>query len=320
MRTPLLFTICLLLSATAFGQKRIDSTLAFKQDPAKKFSIYLPSGLKTNADQAMVVGLHPFNTNRWDAKAWCDTLIKFAEENQVILVCPDGGNDGRVDDAIDTAFTTAIIDSAMNWYTINAKRVYLMGFSWGGKTTYTYGLRNTGRFGGFMPIGAAINGAGEISGIAANAKDQPFYVIHGSMDAKAFRFDPLVNSLTANKAILKTKVLPGVGHTIDFGNRNAILTTAYKWLDSVNVNSGGVGLTSLPNSVSYLTAIDGGLTTTSEIQGLQLYSSEGKLISRKGFLPPNSVIELPNTSGLVVANMELKNGQILQQKIRLESH
>lgn len=318
MRTPLLLTICLLVSTTGLTQKRIDSTLAFQGDPAKKFSIYLPSGLKTNTDQALVVGLHPFNTNRWDAKSWCDTLVKFAEENQVILICPDGGNDGKVDDAIDTAFTTAILDSVMNWYTINDKRMYLMGFSWGGKTTYTYGLRNTGRFGGFMPIGATINGAGEISSIAANAKNQPFYVIHGSNDAKAFRFDPLVNSLNANQAILKTKVLPGVGHTIDFANRNAILTTAFKWLDSVNVNSSGVGLPSLSEGVSYLTVSERGLRITAELKGLQLYSPDGKLITQRWLMPENTTIDLPKVSGLVIAVLELPSGNVLRQKITLE--
>lgn len=318
MKTPLLLAFCLLLSATVFGQKRIDSTLAFQGDPAKKFSIYLPSGLKTNADQALVVGLHPFNTNRWDAKSWCDTLVKFAEENQLILICPDGGNDGKVDDTIDTAFTTAILDSVMNWYTINHKRVYLMGFSWGGKTTYTYGLRNTARFGGFMPIGAAINGVGEISSIAANAKNQPFYVIHGSNDAKAFRFDPLVNSLNTHKAILKTKVLPGVGHTIDFANRNTILTEGYKWLDSANVNSDGVGLPSPRKEVSYITPIEGGLRVTTEMKGLQLYSPDGKLLIQRRFLSENTAIDLPKIPGLVMAVLELPNGKVLRQKITLE--
>jgi hypothetical protein len=67
----------------------------------------------------MMLGLHPFNTSRWNGESWCDKLIGFAEMNGLLLVCPDGGADGKIDDAIDTAFTTAIIDSMEIWYSIN---------------------------------------------------------------------------------------------------------------------------------------------------------------------------------------------------------
>lgn len=208
--------------------------MAFQTDPAKKYSIYIPSNYTAGTPHKMMLGLHPWNVNRWNAKSWCDTLVNFAESNNLILICPDGGVDGQVDDAIDTAFTTTILDSMEVWYTIDTTKVYVMGFSWGGKTTYTYGLRNTERFGGYMPIGAAINGAGEISTIAANANGEAFYVIHGSLDNPNLRFNPLVGSLNTNNAIVNSRLMSGVGHTIDFANRNAILSDAYQWIDSVN--------------------------------------------------------------------------------------
>ena len=226
--------LSILASSTLFAQQRIDATMPFQTDPAKKYSIYIPSNYSAGTPHKMMLGLHPWNVNRWNAQSWCDTLTDFAESNNLILICPDGGNDGQVDDPIDTAFTTAILDSMEVWYTIDTTKVYVMGFSWGGKTTYTYGLRNTDRFGGYMPIGAAINGAGEISTVAVNANNEAFYVIHGSQDNPNLRFNPLVGSLNNNNAIVKTLLMNGVGHTIDFANRNSILSDAYFWIDSVN--------------------------------------------------------------------------------------
>lgn len=226
--------ILILGGGSLFGQSRIDASQSFQTDPNKKYSIYIPSSYDVNSPNKMMLALHPWNVNRWNAKSWCDTLVNFAEANNLIIISPDGGADGQVDDAIDIAFTTAILDSMEIWYSIDTAKVYAMGFSWGGKTTYTYGLANADRFGGFIPIGAAINGSSEISSVAANADGKAFYVVHGGNDSPNTRFYPLVGSLNNNNAIVETNLLSGVGHTIDFANRNTILSRAFFWVDSVN--------------------------------------------------------------------------------------
>ena len=230
----LLSLALLLLSISMLAQQRLNSSFAFQSDPAKKYSIYLPSGYTPGTPHRMMLGLHPLNPNRWDAESWCDTLTAFAEMNNLLLVCPDGGSDGRIDDPIDTAFTTALLDSMETWYSIDNQKVYVMGFSWGGKTTYTYGLRNSFRFGGFIPIGAAVNGVGDVTGFISNAANKAFYLVHGSFDAPSIRFTPILNALNTNNAIVESQLLSGVGHTIDFNNRNTILSRAYFWVDSVN--------------------------------------------------------------------------------------
>lgn len=166
--------------------------------------------------------------------SWCDTLVDFAEVNNLLLVCPDGGPDGRIDDPIDTAFTSALLDSMLVWYAVDTAKTYVMGFSWGGLTTYTYGLSHAQKFGGFMPIGAAINGASPISSFSSNVKRKAVYIVHGSNDNPNTRYTPLVNEMNNKGAILNTLLMPGVGHTIDFPNRNSILTNAFNWIDSVN--------------------------------------------------------------------------------------
>lgn len=229
-----LITLLLCLSTVLLAQVRIDGNFAFQTDPAKKYSIYIPSGYEAGVPHRMMLGLHPFNTATWDGMAWCDTLTDFAEANNLILVCPDGGADGRIDDPIDTAFTSVLLDSMAIWYNIDLEKVYAMGFSWGGLTTYTYGLFHSDRFGGYIPIGAAINGTNEVSGIIQYASSKPFYLVHGAQDSPNTRFYPMRSALMANGAIEKDTLMPGVGHTINFPNRNPILSMAYQWIDSVN--------------------------------------------------------------------------------------
>jgi predicted esterase len=229
------FLLCFfsLLFVQLNAQTRIDATLSFQTDPEKQYSIYVPSSYNENTPNKMVLGLHPLNTSRWNSISWCDTLIAFAEANDILMICPDGGADGAVDDPIDIAFTDVILDSMQTWYNVDASKIYAMGFSWGARTTYTYGLANVEKFAGFMPIGAAINGLNETGSLVENAVDKPFYIIHGSNDSPNSRFIPIRDALIDGGACVETNLLSGVGHTIDFNNRNAILTTGFQWLESV---------------------------------------------------------------------------------------
>ncbi|MDB4533595.1 T9SS type A sorting domain-containing protein [Vicingaceae bacterium] len=234
MKKVLLLT-ALFCAIQVFAQQRIDGNFSFQTDPAKKYSLYIPSNYDANTPNKMMLGLHPLNTARWNGISWCDTLINFAEMNNLILVCPDGGVDGRIDDAIDTAFTSALIDSARFWYNIDTEKTYVMGFSWGARTTYTYGLNRPSVFGGYLPIGAAITNTNEVSTtLQSNSSGKPVYILHGGNDSPNTRFYPVRTALINSGAIVNSLLQSGVGHTIDFPNRDAILTIAYTWIDSVN--------------------------------------------------------------------------------------
>lgn len=225
----------LLLLSTFFllcemdGQEQLNESMPFDTDPSKDYSIFIPSNYSEGNPIPAFVALHPFNTNRWNGQTWCEELADFAEENGVFLICPDGGIDGKIDDAIDTAFTSFLLDSAFIWYDIDETKVYATGFSWGGKTTYTYGLNHIDKFAGLMPIGAAIN-INEIAGIEVNAEDIPVYIVHGSLDSPNSRFYPLLSAMEDNGACVESNLLSGVGHTIDFDNQVEILTEAYEYL------------------------------------------------------------------------------------------
>ena len=236
-QTITLLGMLLLISCLTSAQTAIDSSFAFQTDPNKKYSIYVPAGYVPGTPHKMMVGMHPLNSARWNSESWRDTLTNFAATNNLLLICPDGGADGSIVDQIDTAFTTALLDSVKQWYTVDDYRVYIMGFSMGGRGTYTYGLAHPGIFKGFIPINAAISGTNEVNEtLQENAGDKPVYIVHGDNDAPNVRYYPVKDSLESKGAIVNSILMPGVGHTIDFQNRDQILTTAFEWIDSVNVS------------------------------------------------------------------------------------
>lgn len=262
------------------AQERIDGDFSFQTDPAKKYSIYVPTNYDASVPHKLMLGLHPLNTDRWDAVSWCDTLIAFAEANDLLLVCPDGGADGAVDDQIDTAFTTVLLDSMINWYAIDESRIWAMGFSWGGRTTYSYGLRHADRFAGFLPIGAAITGTDQVDGFLAEAADKPFYLVHGANDSPGIRFTPMLNALNANGACVESLLMTGVGHTIDFPNRNQILTDAFTWLENQNCGVNPIGETlSAGQPLLYPNPIQqGDILYLNEWKNIKVIATNGKVM------------------------------------------
>jgi len=273
-----LFLLLLLITAgTVQSQQSIDGTINFQTDPNKAYALYIPSTYDAQTPNPAFLALHPLNTRRWDASAWRDTLVGFAESNGLIIIAPDGGVDGRIDDAIDTAFTTFLLDSVERAYNIDSDEIYVVGFSWGARTTYTYGLSNTERFAGYIPLGAAITRLNEIGGVVANARDEAFYVIHGANDNPANRFTPAVNALRSNGACIKDTLIAGLGHTIDFADFHPMLTMGYEWLRSQ------CGTTSVDDNEEFFP----------EVPGLLTLNSWNSQLTDLGF----SILQISDTTG-----------------------
>lgn len=315
----------LFLSSLTFGQQKIDSTLAYQTDPLKGFSVYLPSTFDPTGSNPLMLAFHPFNTAAWDASVWRDSLVTFAEANGLVLLCPDGGPDGKVDDPIDTSFTTFLLDRMPEWYHTDPERTYVMGFSWGGRSVYTYGLANAHRFAGFMPIAAAVEGGNQVAGQTAKAFNKRFYLIHGTSDSPGIRFYPSRDSLEAARACVQTHLLPGVGHTFDFPNRNAILTEAFGWLNEASCNNAPVGIAPgltaegnlqlFPNPVSAGSSIYWKYKEGSPaIERLVLYDISGKVAVEE--VQPKNQVHLPDdmNPGIYLLILKTKD-QLMTHKI-----
>ena len=224
----LLVVIYSLLTPTVAAQESYDLHQII-HGTSKQYSLYFPKDFKAKQESKLVVAFHPFNVERWNAKSWRDTLMQFADMNNVMLLCPDGGEDGKVDDSTTLVLTDYMIDLLRSDYKIDEDHIYALGFSWGGKTVYSYAMRHPEIFDGYIPIGAALHGIMDVQGIES-ADGFKIYAIHGDKDALGRRFTTIYHHLSGKGAIYNAKVLEGVGHTIDFKNRNEILTEALQWL------------------------------------------------------------------------------------------
>lgn len=241
-----------LFSTTAMAQERIDSSLVFHKDSIGHYSLFVPSSYVPREQIPVMVALHPFNRKRWNAESWCNEMMVFAEQNGLLLVCPDGGDNGTIDDSVDMELTNVLLDSIENWYNIDTNRVYLTGFSWGGKAVYSFGLATPNRYSGFIPIGAVMSTSNKILEHFPRANWKPFFIIHGETDRPEARFTWVRDSLVKVGAIVETRLLKGVGHTIEFDDREALLTRAFTWVDSVNIAVRKMGSDSLLRSKSGL--------------------------------------------------------------------
>lgn len=225
----LILVIPILLPA----QSRISETLPFGIKGEKSFSIYLPSEFDPQSPTTMIVAFHPFGTPDWNHESWRDLLIPFAEENQAILLCPDGGKDGRIDDQEDLDFTQLLIDSMINWYSIDPEHIYGMGFSWGARALLKSALDRPYTYNGLLLVGIAVEGAGEFRKDLHEAYNLPCYFIHGKQDALEKRFYPIKDELMVVGACTEFQLLEGVGHTIYFRGREKILMQGLTWLKQV---------------------------------------------------------------------------------------
>jgi len=319
----LLFVV--LFNPISNAQESIDGTIAFQSDPAKKYAVYVPSSYDPNEASPLMLGFHPFNPSRWDAISWRDTLINFVEENGLLLICPDGGADGKVDDAIDTAFTSLLIDSMEQWYNVDLEQKYIIGFSWGGRTAYTYGMKRPEEFAGYIPIGAAIDGTQQVNSILPNANNEKFYIIHGSNDALSTRYTPIFNALQTNDACVESNVMPGVGHTIDFPNRNQILSEAYQWVSNpdncVLEDVQEVGESPLikiyPNPIKNEQDLVVDLAEPNNIQEIEFYTPKGELVIQ--FDPTQKSIPMEDMEkGTYIIRLVLKTNEVIVEKLVIE--
>lgn len=312
------FFILVVMVTISSAQSTIDNSFVV-EGTEKNYSLYIPSSYDSNISSKLMLGLHPLNPSRWNSTSWRDTLINFAESNNLILACPDGGSDGRIDDPIDTLFTSMLLDSVANWFNIDNNNKYIMGFSWGGKTTYTYGLRRPDQFAGYLVIGAAINGINEVQDIIQNAKGENFYLVHGSQDNVTLRYTQMLEALTENDACVESNLLTGIGHTIDFPNRNEILTDAFEWLTTNACNTTSTYNNKLQQKLPslYPNPNNGTFYFVNE------YSNVTKSIRAFNFsgqeLPlhiSNNMVSLENDiSGIIFINIITKEGESISERL-----
>lgn len=233
MKRAILYTLLILFIPVISLAKSgtLDGQIRAYDGTSRAYSLYFPSTYTSAKPMALMVSFHPYGRYRWDAKSWRDTLQAFAELNQFILLCPDGGSDGRTDQQEDLDLALQLVQYTKRNYNVNAKQIYAMGHSWGAKAALKFGLSHPDLLEGLLLVGMASDVASsEFAPLIKRSRNMRIFILHGQYDSPTTQFQPLHDQLMRGGACLDFKIIKGVGHTIHFAGREALLTQAFQWI------------------------------------------------------------------------------------------
>ena len=147
----LLFCGCL-LSITAFSQT-LEERYLFHDDLIREYLIYVPSTYDVGVAAPLVLVMHGFGSNKENMLGV--GMNDFAETTGYIVAYPDGvigafgsaWNNGMIlnTDIDDMGFLNALMDTIINTYNINERRIYSTGFSMGGVMSHRLGCESGNR-------------------------------------------------------------------------------------------------------------------------------------------------------------------------------
>ena len=157
--------LLILLPFLGFGQQTINETLnhgGLQRD----YTLYIPSSYTPGADLPLVLNFHGYTSNAWQ-QSFYSNFNAVAEAEGFIVVYPDGTLDDQgtthwnvgwggstVDDI---GFTSALIDSISEDYSINQERVYSTGMSNGGFMSYQLACELSDRIAAIASVTGSMN-------------------------------------------------------------------------------------------------------------------------------------------------------------------
>lgn len=183
--------------------------------------VFVPKGHDANRPGALLVGLHPWNSNPWTYAAYHE-LLEQAQAKDVVLLMPSGlGNSLYVEDAEDEVVRA--IDAVSKEVGVDRQRVSLWGASMGGAGATTISFHRPDRFAfvasyfGDSKYDLTTYVKGVLGGEAGahrvnaldvleNARHLPVWLIHGEQDTSS----PVRQSTMLHDAMKKA------GFKVDF--------------------------------------------------------------------------------------------------------
>ncbi|MEO0897116.1 MAG: hypothetical protein AAFY71_12000 [Bacteroidota bacterium] len=185
---------------------------------------------------SVVIAFHPLNSLKWNADSWRDSLENFAEANQVILICPNGGTDGKTDSEAELDFAKKLTREMLVKYGIQPNCIYALGFSWGSRSALKMAVRHRNFINGLILMGVNYHNLPLSRKDFGKCFNLPCYLIQGQRDQLPYKFYPLQKILNQSGACVQSVIIPHTGHSFTFPYRNEYLTQAFQWLFNASCN------------------------------------------------------------------------------------
>jgi polyhydroxybutyrate depolymerase len=212
-----------LISFPAFAGK--DLRTSFTHDSLKRtYNIHIPSSHNKNVQSPLVIALHGRGANGVSMLILTHKgFNKMADQDGFIVIYPDGielnWNDGRMDEEAndrahreninDVGFISALIDSMINDYNIDPKRVYVTGISNGAIMSYRLACELSDKITAIAPVDGNIPTlyfpecapSRAVSVLAINNTDDPLVPFQGGEIYGQFHRIKLGKVLSVNESI-----------------------------------------------------------------------------------------------------------------------
>lgn len=211
---PLLIFLYLCSPSGLGAQEDREVLLSLGFTPDQFFAFYLPTDYHPHDSSVILLAFHPYHSARWNGRTWEKALQPLAEQQQSILICPDGGADHRTDGYVDLIYAKRAIDSVCRWQGIRSPRVITVGFGYGAKAALMFALNYPSLTQGAVLWATPAENLPEIYEAHPQASGQSFYLINGSRDALATRFFPLRQALVRMGGKTGYHILPEQGHNL----------------------------------------------------------------------------------------------------------
>ena len=247
----ILISVLFLISLNLFSAETgsFNYTMMFNGE-SRTLACFVPTDYNPANEYALLVGLHGAGDNSVNYR---NVVIGSAQWQTImpntIFVFPDGGSD-QAKDFYSPEGDEAIIDSVIKWsennYNINSTKIYLQGFSLGGRSALKYGLDYPDKVFGLLLHTPAIQSPYDVQNHIyyslnfnyKNANKIPISISHGDQDIGFFRtVKMLADSLVSYNSKLLYVLIEGMGHTI---TPNQLTDPMFKFLFTPTPNASPV--------------------------------------------------------------------------------
>jgi predicted esterase len=164
----------------------------------------------------MIVALHGGGSN---AVAFHDLWKSTTDSLGFVLLTPrgDAGDETGIGRSWGENAEQSVmisIDIVRKAVHVDPKRIYIAGFSSGGKTAYYLGLKYANLFHGFAALGAPLD-KNVIHKNKIFPNKQKIYIAHGSLETQiAEKSTPVIDELKNHGAAVEYVQYQGIGHTL----------------------------------------------------------------------------------------------------------
>ncbi len=222
-------------SLPAIAQTQVGGNISLQGLPGRTYAAYMPKSFGSNRNLPIVVSFHPLNSLEWNASSWCKRMRKFAEEAQVIVLCPDGGNSIRVDDPAEISYANELLESFSKKYNLQSSPVYVHGYSLGTRTALRFAIRYPRKVSGIMLMSSVVDFKDADLGLY-NLSGIPVYMVQGKEENVQQKLLEFRRQLHQNGAFAEVNLVSGYGHELGEEVFNTALLDSWQWVSHFQSN------------------------------------------------------------------------------------